>query len=213
MKKFILLLLGFSIFGFASAQHFGLQAGAVFSNMKMETNLLSLKTDFKPGFMVGATVDFPLNNKMVINTSLQYRTLGTSIADGPWIDETTETIIIKTDNLALDFTYAYLFDLSSIQLFAEGGGYVGYALGGKTIYSPKEGDNETETLKIGSDKTDDLKAFDAGLIIGAGVYVNKFKFGLGYQHGLSNLSTSEDASDEIANRMIYIKAAYFFNRK
>lgn len=213
MKRFLLVLLGLGLFSFANAQHFGVQAGPNFSTMKMETDVVEIKTNLKPGFFVGFTVDFPLNNKMLINTAINYKTAGTSIDNGPLIDENTKVLVIKTDNITFDLTYNYIFPLNSIELYAEGGGYVGYAISGKMAYTPKEGEVTKETLNLGSDKTDDLKAFDAGLIIGAGVYVNKFKFGLGYQYGLSNLSTSEDVQDEIKNSSIYASIGYFFNRK
>ncbi|NOR87030.1 MAG: outer membrane beta-barrel protein [Bacteroidales bacterium] len=213
MKRILLVLLGLSLFSFANAQHFGIHAGPEMSTMKMETDIIEIKTNLKPGFFVGLTVDFPLNNKMLLNTSINYKTAGTSIDNGPLIDENTKVLVIKTDNISFDLTYNYVFPLNSIELYAEGGGYLGYAISGKMAYTPKEGEKYNETLKLGSEKTDDLRAFDAGLIIGAGVYLNKFQFGLGYQYGLNNLSTSEDVQDAIKNRSYYATIGYLFNRK
>ncbi len=213
MKKILLLLVGLSIFGMANAQHFGLFAGPQMTNMSMENATLIVKTNFKPGFFAGFTVDFPLNNNMVINSSISYKTGGTIIDNGSLLDDDTEVLVLRTDNISLDLTYLYLFDLNTIQLYAEGGGYLGYAMGGKYVYKPKDGDKYTEPLKIGSSDTDDLKAFDFGITIGAGVYMNKFKFGLGFQQGLFNLSTSDDSQDVARNQAVFAKVAYFFNRK
>jgi hypothetical protein len=98
-----------------------------------------------------------------------------------------------------------------VQPYVEGGGFLGYLVNASTV-SNFDGNNIVkEDLKIGSSKGDDIKPWDAGFSIGAGVYLNKWKFGIGYQESFINLSPDPDFW--LWNKMGYLRATYFINRK
>lgn len=205
MKK-LFLLLGFFITSsmLLQAQHIGIQGGGVLSNVSWRNDLATLNTKIKPGFLAGITLDIPLNNSMVINTAINYKTMGT------WLNDSTDLASFNLGYVNLDATYNYIFDMKSFQIYAEGGGYISYLVIAKSIYKPTNEDRYTEDLKIGTSEDDDLGHLDLGLTIGAGVYLGKFKFGVGYQAGVLDVSHSNDYI--FINRMGYLRAAYFFNR-
>jgi hypothetical protein len=205
MKKALLFGFVFTMAVAVNAQYFGVQAGGSLANMKWESDVFSLNTHIKPAFFMGVALDLPLNNSMVINTALNYKHAGT------WIKEDKDVTAVRLNYINLDVTYNYLLEVGDIQLFFEGGGYLGYAFSGKIIYKPEEGDKTDDKINFGTAEDDDMKPLDLGLIIGAGVYFGKAKLGIDYVPGLLNLATTDGVT--VRNSAITLKATYFFNRK
>ena len=207
MKK--ALLVGFIlIMAIAvNAQYFGVQAGGALANMTIGDDFLLVRTRVKPAFFMGVTVDFPLKNNMAINTALNWKHAGT------WTKDGDDRNAVRLNYINLDFTYDYILTLSDIQLFFEGGGYLGYAVGGKHVNKPKNGDITKEDIKFGSSEDDFMKPFDLGLIIGGGVYFGPAKLGINWVPGLLNLAPDNENFNRIRNRYVVLKATYFFNKK
>lgn len=204
MKKLLSLILLISFTGIASfAQHFGVQAGGLISNMKVKSDLYTVNSRIKPGFIIGGVVEFPFNETMAITGSLNYKTMGTWIKSG---DDKSGTSLGYID---LDVCYEYIFALGDIEIFGIGGMYTAYAVTGKWI-TKIDGDKNTGDLDIGSDDTDHIRGFDVGLIIGGGVYLGKMKFTMSFQQGLANLSNDDD--EKVRNVAGVLTFAYFFNR-
>ena len=219
MKKvlysFILLL----VVQFSKAQHFGLEAGSVFSTMNFSNDVIILNTNLKPGFLAGVTVDFPLNENMLINASVGYKSMGTYIQNGSvFFDDVVDVFTIRTDNLYLNTSYDYLFVLEKIDVFIEGGAYLGYGFGGNWFYNSTNGGEVSGDIVFSNEEDDEnmtFKPLDIGLLVGGGVYYNHWRFGAGYQFGLSNLNPSynRDGDDTVINNgMAFVKVGYFFNR-
>ena len=205
MKKALLVGFVLTMTYAVNAQYFGVQGGGSLVNLSDKTDAYSVNTRIKPGFFMGIITDFPLNNDMAISTALNFKHAGT------WIKENNDVWALRLNYINLDVTYNYIITLSSITLFLEGGGYMAYAVGGKTIYRPESGDNVDTKIDFGTSTDDDLKPFDAGLIIGGGVFFGKAKLGINYCPGLINLTNQEDWISR--NFAIMLKAAYFFNRE
>lgn len=209
-KNFLLSLLLLAIVTMANAQHFGLQAGGKITNMGItqdnDTLISIAETKIKPGFMVGITLDLPLNNSMVINTALNFTTAGT------WQHYGKDINAVQLGYINLDVTYEYIFNIGDLEIFAEGGGYLGYAVLGKNVYKPETGDKVDTDIEFGSE-VNELKPIDAGFVIGAGIYFGNIKLSADYQHGLVNMSNDETDNERIKNRGGALKFTYFFNRK
>jgi hypothetical protein len=204
MKKTLLFGSILALAVSVNAQYFGLQAGGSLASMAYKTDLYSVNTHIKPAFFMGVAMDLPLNNNMVINTALNYKHAGT------WIKDGKDVTAFRLNYINLDVTYNYLFTLSKITIFAEGGGYLGYAFSGKTIDRPENGDKIETDINFGSGE-DEMKPLDAGIIIGAGIYFGRAKLGIDYIPGLINLSNVDGLI--VRNYSIALKATYFFNRE
>ena len=75
-------------------------------------------------------------------------------------------------------------------------------------------EKEKEDVEWGSEKgKSDLKRLDFGLTIGAGVEIDLFQIGLGYNLGLANISPYNDGGMKINNRVIGLSVGYKFGGK
>lgn len=205
MKKIITIIIIAALPTALFAQHFGVRLGGAIADMRMSTDTISYNTKIKPGFIAGIVMEYPLKNTMAINTSLNFKSVGT------WIHEDLDITGWRMNYLDLDVSYEYIFDLGEAEVFAQGGGYLAYALYGKEIFKPENGEKTTENLNIGTSDEDVLKPFDAGLIIGAGVYFGKIRLSASYQPGLVSISNVDGW--RIRNQVGSLSFIYLFNRK
>jgi hypothetical protein len=87
-----------------------------------------------------------------------------------------------------------------------GGPYLAYGIGGKAKF-----DGESDDINWGTSEEDDLKPFDLGLNIGAGIEINNLQITAQGGFGLLNLATVTDDGGESKVRAIGISAAYLFD--
>jgi len=70
-------------------------------------------------------------------------------------------------------------------------------------------ETEKEDINWGSDEDeDDLKRFDFGLSLGAGVELDAFQIGLSYGMGLANISPYTGNGMKTNNRVLAITGSY-----
>ena len=81
MKKITITCLVLMIFLSTSAQHFGIQAGALATNVQWRNDIYTVNTLVKPGFMAGVTLDIPIKNTMAVNIGLNYKWAGAALTD------------------------------------------------------------------------------------------------------------------------------------
>lgn len=122
------------------------------------------------------------------------------------------------DNLYENFKISYLqFPLyirynfpagDNMRFFGFGGLDIGMALGGKYIRDDGHDKEETD-LKFGSAASNHFKSMDMGFTLGGGMLYNNFELRLGYNMGMSNIST--DSDEVIKNRVFFIGFGYRFN--
>jgi opacity protein-like surface antigen len=126
---------------------------------------------------------------------------------------------IKTNLFYLDIplTAKASFDLGDAKVFGLFGPYIGMGLTGqsKTVTTiDGKTEKEKEDVEWGSEKgKSDLKRLDFGLTIGAGVEIDLFQIGLGYNLGLANISPYNDGGMKINNRVIGLSVGYKFGGK
>src|SRR5690606_2186834 len=128
------------------------------------------------GFHVGASVEIPINEMISFETGLLLNTKGYNIR------RQDETLKIKGrfNLLYIDIpiTGKASFDVGKSRYFVSVGPYIGIGLiGNSRIEFSFEDETEImeEEFEWGYDKeSDDLKRFDYGLLIGAGMEFNSF---------------------------------------
>ena len=116
-----------------------------------------------------------------------------------------------THNIEIPLQARYIFEQESFSPFVGAGVYAAYAFSGKATYIFEDEDSkskESEDLKFGTDESDDLKPFDAGLQFSAGVNTGQLEFALTYELGLANLATFTEFDNKAKNRVLMITAAY-----
>ncbi|ARV05992.1 hypothetical protein BTO04_04425 [Polaribacter sp. SA4-10] len=205
------------------AQKFGIKAGFNLSNMLAKDNEETYSDDFKmkPGFHIGATVEFPLTEMFSFETGLLLSTKGLKSSyeetfAGETYKEESQLNLLYPD---IPLTAKASFDMGSGKIYGLFGPYLGVGLSGKSKYESSY-DDETESseedIEWGSNEDEsDLKRMDFGLTMGAGVELNPIQIGLTYTLGLANISPHTDGGTKIKNRVLGISLGYRFgkNRK
>lgn len=205
MKKFIITGFILMFFLSANAQYFGVQAGGLASNIKWRNDIYTVNTLVKPAFMAGVTLDIPIQKTMAVNLALNYKWVGAAMIDS------TDIGAVQLGYVNLDATFNYIFETDgAVRPFIEGGGYAAYLVNAQKVFKPENQDAYTEGVKIGNEATDEIIAWDLGLTIGGGVYLNSWKFSLGYSESIIDLSP--DSEWILRNKMGYLKATYFFGK-
>lgn len=196
MKKLLVLL--FLATGVMSvhAQKIGLKAGLNFANAVYEESQTSLSTDALVGPQFGIVADFPIDSEWAFNTGILYSQKGLKM------DFIGVEVKVPVQYLEVPLNLAYKHELESLKLFVQAGPYLALGLSAKA----KSG-GEEEKIEFGSDD-DQIKGYDAGLNIGAGVEIEKLQLGVNYGLGLLDLENDNDA--KMKNSVFSITLAYFF---
>lgn len=211
MKKLLTALLIVIMVSPAFAQTFSLRAGLNLSNMlvKDDDDNYSDEFEMSPGFHLGGLVEFPINDAFTFETGLLVSTTGFKMkeSDPTFGDSEMKATIY---NLDIPITAKVYIDAgSSAKVYINFGPYIGYALSGKSKYT-FDGDSDTEDINIGSEETDDIKAFDFGIVAGAGVEISSFVVGVSYGLGLANISSYTENGNKISNKVLAISVGYKF---
>jgi hypothetical protein len=165
-------------------------------------------TKMRTGFLVGANLDYSLNEMWSVGLGLAYSQKGFK----------QETTIPLIGSFKTDFSSNYLeipimanahFGNQDGVMFNIGAGpYIGLALGGNTKVEAL-GQSDSEAIKVGNGEDDDLAPMDFGLNIGAGVTYKKINLGVQYGLGLSNIIPSASGDNLTGkNGVIGISVGY-----
>lgn len=180
-----------------SAQQVGVRAGANFANARYYYYGSELTTHSNIGAQLGLVAKWDIAPPLSLGAGLLYAQKGMKqdVFGVEW-----KTI---TDYLEIPLELTYTHELSSVDLYAKAGPYLGLALAAKT----KSGDNSTK-IDIGSD--DNERAFtDLGLNVGVGVALDNIHVGLTYGLGLSDIANGNPT--ELKNRVVAISLTWFVN--
>ncbi len=198
-----LFIITLAIVSQVQAQSFGVQAGFNFSSM-LEKDDDGKDNNYKiaPGFNIGGVAEMPITDMFSVQAKLlftskgfNYKTSSSSTKVNCFLFYTEIPIMAKAN-----------FEISDIGVFGLLGPYFGFGLGGRL----KSG-STTVSIDWGSDgNNDDLKRFDFGMSIGAGVNISVFQFGMNYNLGLANISAYTDDGTKNKNRSFNLFAVYVF---
>lgn len=198
----------------AYAQIIGIRGGYNLSNMlwKIEGEVNSNDFKMKSGFQFGPTLEFPLSEVFSIESALLYTTKGSREEEIESFNNITNEYKNWTtlNYLKLPVTGKVKVNVGRFDFYGVFGPYLGYGLNGKfkredMVYG--EAYSSEEDIKFGDDK--DIKRFDYGLVFGGGIELGKIQFGVNYDLGLANLSTSE-FDIVLKNKNLSIYAVYRF---
>lgn len=213
LKLFVVVALSIIVTE-TSAQKFGAKAGLNLSTLVVKDNSDTYSDNFKmkPGFHLGATAEFPINETFAFETGLLLSTKGTK-------EDYSESgydysSVVNLYYVDIPLTAKAYYKIGSVNIFGLLGPYIGIGLSGKTKYQETGSDDYTETVNWGNDsENDDLKRLDFGLTFGAGVVISSFKVGLSYNLGLKNISADTGDGFKINNRILGISLGYKFGAK
>lgn len=196
------------------AQELSIVGGLNFSNMSDKDNEYNYakEDNYKSriGGHAGLLFGFDLSDKLMLQTGLLVNTKGFKLKeiDGQY----KETFKFNTTYLDIPVLVSYQQEFGSNMKFIGGlGPVLGIAIGGKGVYIEQykdEKEKESEKILFGSTDNDDMKRIDFGLMLQAGLQVEKVRFGLFYNQGLVNVANYNVDGYRMKNRVIGISAAY-----
>jgi hypothetical protein len=210
----LLLVVMVSLLSFESnAQIFRIIGGLNLSNMLMKDDDGTYSDDFKmkPGFHIGATVEFPLSNVLFLGTGLLLDTKGFKIKeeDQDWVEKWNLNLYYIDIPIVLKASHDFE---SGIKIFGGLGPYIGAGLKGKGKgESEYQGQKETyeDDIEWGNDENeDDIRRFDSGLTFGGGIEIKAIIFGISYDLGLYNISPYTDYGTKVRNRVLKFSVGY-----
>lgn len=203
------------------AQTFGVKAGLNLSNMLMKDDEDTYSDDYKmlPGFHVGLTADFSINDMFSFEPGLLLSTKGFKAEESASDMGVTYTVKMKYNLYYLDIPLnaKAKFDVGGAKIYATFGPYIGVGLSGKSDMEYSYGgqtESEKTDIKWGtSAEDDDLKRPDFGIGFGAGAEFGAFMAGVSYQLGLANVSSYTDGGATMKNKVLGISVGYRFGGK
>ncbi len=210
MKKSIYLFtfifsMFFALQSFAQVK-FGPKVGLNLSKMTLKSSGFSLDPKIIVGFHIGGIAEIPLANNFYLQPGILYSGKGTKFSISG--DGMSSDMTIKPGFIEVPVNAMYKFDMSPAKLFLFAGPYFAFGIGGKS-----ESGGESTDIKFGSGSDNDMKAFDLGLNIGAGVDIKNFLISAQYGFGLTNLAPVTDNDAEMKISVIGFSVAYLFGGK
>jgi Outer membrane protein beta-barrel domain len=202
MKSVLVICMLFTVANIEAQVKLGPTAGLNLSTMTLKSMGLSLDPKTVVGFNVGVISEFKLSGNLYLQPALLFTTKGSkfSVLD--------QEMTITPGFIEIPVNAVYKFGTGSTKFFLDAGPYFGFGISGKTDASGEKTD-----IKYGSGESDDLKGFDFGLNIGAGVEINRFLVSVHYELGLANLSPVTTDNTESKTRVIGISLAYLMGGK
>jgi hypothetical protein len=214
--KLLVVIIALSMTTQTFAQKFGVKAGLNMSNIMLKDDDDTYSDDFKmtPGFRLGATAEFPINDMISFETGLLVSTTGYKSSE----EESGMEYKVKMSNFNVNIplTVKAGFEVGGAKVYGAVGPYLGVGVSGKVKTEMSylgETESETTDVKWGSGDEDDIKRLDFGLNVGAGIAINAIEVGLFYDYGLANISAETDGGFMAKNRVLGLTVGYKFGGK
>jgi hypothetical protein len=170
------------------------------STMDMHVNNESVVTDGATGIHFGLLLPIDIVDYFSVQPGVLFSSKGSTY----FID----TIDINISPIYLEIPVNLVFDIGtdafSITLLA--GTYVSCGVGGNKI----ESGGEAKKIYYGSGESKDLKLFDLGLNVGAGINIKGFLISARYGYGLTNLFPDDSSDTVLNNRVIGVSLTSSF---
>lgn len=203
MKKILFLFAFMAIAAVSFSQiRYGVKAGLNLANQKVSARGINITGDNIVGVNIGGIVEIPIASSFFFQPGISYSLKG--VKSSYTFGTTTSTSKTTLNYLEVPLNLMYKIKASNIGVLVLAGPNIGFGLSGKN----KVDSDAATDVKFGSSETDDLKALDFGLNLGAGVEFGRFQATVQYGLGLSNLANTTDV--KATNNVISFNLAYLF---
>ena len=184
---------------------FGVRAGFNLTNLYGDGE----SGDFKPGFQVGVVGDYAFTDAFSFQPGLLFATQGSKgdLGDFDDIEVGSGSMSWNLNYIQIPLNFQYKADLGSAKLLLQAGPYLGYGISSKIKVKTGGISVSMDGPKFGSGD-ENLKPFDLGIGLGAGLQFGNLQVGAGYNLGL----TSMDPVGAMKNNGIAVTLTYFFGK-
>lgn len=192
-----------------------LRIGANFSGMKLKYDIaLSDDIQYKTGFFLGAFREFPVSEKISLETGLVLSTAGykQEIPQGGPLDFTDIKYRINLYYLNIPINARMGFDLGNRKIYGFLGPYCGVGIYGRSkdshLFRGQPYSGKTDIRWGNNSDTDDFRRFDFGISAGSEIELGSIRAGISYTFGLANIASKNPIGKEAYNRVITISLGY-----
>jgi hypothetical protein len=168
--------------------------GLNLSTMTVKTKGISYDAETPTGFHFGKTFEIPVSRNFALQPILLFSAKGSDYK----ID--TSDISISPIYFEIPVNAVCRFGSSGIRVSLFAGPYFACGVGGYKIVSG----GELKDIRYGSGLNHDLKLFDAGFNLGAGINISGFMISVQYEIGLKNISPVTTFDSEMKNQVLGI---------
>lgn len=205
MNKRIQLLTVFILLAFAfshAQERFGISVGGSFSRMCFEELGMSIPQQTYTGVIAGVVTEAMLSDQMYLQAGVAYHEMGSKYK------RAARDIYFAPQYITVPLAFGMKLQGNHIRPKAFAGAYAAYGIGGK--HRPYSGAYDSG-ISYGTGLYKDLKRFDYGLRIGAGMDFRSFELLVQYGYGLENIAPTETYDMVRYNRFVTITATYFID--
>ena len=182
---------------------FGPQIGLNLSKMIFKTKDFDFHPKSFVAYSVGVVSEFGVSRNIAIQPGILFSVKGTK-----YTGFLNEKFTFKPTYIEVPVNFIYQFDTRSLKPLLFAGPYFAYGIGGETT---QEGGGSIK-IQYGSDNGDNIKPFDFGLNLGAGIEVNDLQLKVQYSKGLLNLASDPANDTKMQTGVLSITLAYLFGR-
>lgn len=220
LTKLFILVITLALTSQSFAQKVGIKAGLNLSTIDLKSIYITKGESYEitPGFHLGPTFEIPFSNVFSLETSLLASTKGFRYTlDGSnSVSNYSGKVVVNILYIDLPITPKVTIDLGKLNFYGLAGPYIGIGLIGnaRRTYT-EDGKTKTENDKVNWENKSDsqgLKRLDYGLVLGIGIELKSFQFGLNYNHGIANLTGSIDDKYALTNRVLALSFGYKFGK-
>ena len=207
MKKIVLTVALFAglITAISAQTRFGINAGAVLSNLKGEEGGEEQELDSKIGITAGIRADVALSENFRFRPGLNFVQKGGKEEFDFLGTQIKSTITLNYLELPLNFVYNA--PAGNGKFFFGAGPVFGFGISGKNKVE-SGGEEQSEDVNFG-DAEDEVKSFEfAGNVLAGYECASGLYFQANYNPGFSNLSNAPDS--ELKTTYFGLRIGYFF---
>ncbi len=215
MKKILLstglmLFLTLNIFG--QKKSIGFTGGLTISNYHAKVDGETDDGKSKLGFTLGVLADIPLSKNFSFQPALNFVQKGTKeefdLGGGD-----DGTIKLSNNSIEIPLNFIYKSGGAACNFFIGAGPSLSLSVAGKIKYDDGT-DDFSQDLDFGNSEDDDMRGFDIGANVLAGVECkNGLLVALNYNQGLSNLYPQATDNDKLSSHYFGIRIGYILKMK
>jgi hypothetical protein len=191
---------------------FGPKVGLNFSELPNNTEYIIGKHKIYTGYHFGVIAEMRLVKELFIQPGVLITNKGSKYIVGNNTGGSTSGFSdfqFSSFYTDIPINLVYKIDHRTYKLLLIAGPQIGYGLSGKW----KASDGISSKVHFGNNPVDDLKPFDYGFDLGAGVEFGRIQFSSLYYMGLKTLSTLNPPLKEQKHKVLSISVAYLFGKE
>jgi hypothetical protein len=194
LKSALVVILTITFTELHSQVRTGYVFGLNLSTIALKNNEVSYDGTTPVGFHFGGFCELPLNDNFAFRPTLLFSAKGTDYK----IDTLEYSLSPIYIEVPVNMMCSFGSDVVRVSLFA--GPYFAVGIGGYKIIPG----GELKDISYGSDVSSDLRPFDVGFNLGAGVSIRGFLISVQYGLGLENIAPDAKFYTEMNNKVIGI---------